>query len=217
MYYLVKASLIVYNKINYFKQRRLLMEDNKITTTDQQTEKNPIIENSDIPSESLYEFTDNKVSSFVRLSDKYQDITSSASTMLLVGIIGIIFMILVLADIIPLPLNSSTAWLFDSVMGGIFIIFIISGIISFMHAKQVKIDADEEDKLIGELLSWADTNIKKEMLDDGLDLTQPEELLYFNRADKIKDKLMHQFENVDEALICEYTEQIYQNIYEPEN
>lgn len=217
MYYLVKASLIVYNKINYFKQRRLLMEDNKITTTDQQTEKNPIIENSDIPSESLYEFTDNKVSSFVRLSDKYQDITSSASTMLLVGIIGIIFMILVLADIIPLPLNSSTAWLFDSVMGGIFIIFIISGIISFMHAKQVKIDADEEDKLIGELLSWADTNIKKEMLDDGLDLTQPEELLYFNRADKIKDKLMHQFENADEALICEYTEQIYQNIYEPEN
>lgn len=217
MYYLVKASLIVYNKINYFKQRRLLMEDNKITTTNQQTEKNPIIENSDIPSESLYEFTDNKVSSFVRLSDKYQDITSSASTMLLVGIIGIIFMILVLADIIPLPLNSSTAWLFDSVMGGIFIIFIISGIISFMHAKQVKIDADEEDKLIGELLSWADTNIKKEMLDDGLDLTQPEELLYFNRADKIKDKLMHQFENADEALICEYTEQIYQNIYEPEN
>lgn len=217
MYYLVKAPLIVYNKINYFKQRRLLMEDNKITTTDQQTEKNPIIENSDIPSESLYEFTDNKVSSFVRLSDKYQDITSSASTMLLVGIIGIIFMILVLADIIPLPLNSSTAWLFDSVMGGIFIIFIISGIISFMHAKQVKIDADEEDKLIGELLSWADTNIKKEMLDDGLDLTQPEELLYFNRADKIKDKLMHQFENADEALICEYTEQIYQNIYEPEN
>ncbi|MCI9125767.1 MAG: hypothetical protein HFG28_01035 [Eubacterium sp.] len=193
------------------------MEDNKITTTNQQTEKNPIIENSDIPSESLYEFTDNKVSSFVRLSDKYQDITSSASTMLLVGIIGIIFMILVLADIIPLPLNSSTAWLFDSVMGGIFIIFIISGIISFMHAKQVKIDADEEDKLIGELLSWADTNIKKEMLDDGLDLTQPEELLYFNRADKIKDKLMHQFENADEALICEYTEQIYQNIYEPEN
>ena len=52
------------------------------------------------------------------------------------------------------------------------------------------------------------------MLDEVLDLTQPEELLYFNRADKIKDKLMHQFENADEALIYEYTEQIYQNIYE---
>lgn len=185
-----------------------------MTLTDQPIDNNPMVDNPDIPAESLYEFTDNKVSSFVRLSDKYQDITSSASTMLLVGIIGILFMILVLADIIPLPLNSSTAWLFDSVMGGIFIIFIISGIISFMHAKQVKIDADEEDKLIEELLTWADINISKEMLDESLDLTQPEELLYFNRADKIKDKLMHQFENADEALIYEYTEQIYQNIYE---
>ena len=102
------------------------MEDKKMTLTDQPIDNNPMVDNPDIPAESLYEFTDNKVSSFVRLSDKYQDITSSASTMLLVGIIGILFMILVLADIIPLPLNSSTAWLFDSVMGGIFIIFIIS-------------------------------------------------------------------------------------------
>lgn len=181
------------------------MEDNKEKNTTEQPET---------LGDSLYEYTDNKVPSFVRLSDKYADITSSASTMLIVGIVGILFMILVLADIIPLPLNSSTAWLFDSVMGGIFIIFIISGIVSFMHAKQVKIDADEEDKLIDELLSWSKENITKDMLDEGLDLTQPEELLYFNRADKIKDKLMHQFENADEALIAEFTEQIYQNIYE---
>ena len=147
--------------------------------------------------ESLYDYTDNKVHSFIRLSDKYKDITSSALTMLIVGIVGIIFMILVFADIIPLPINASTAWLFDSVMGGIFIIFIIAGIVSFMHAKQVKIDAEAEDKL-----------------DEGLDLREPEEILYFSRADKIKDLLMHQFENADEALIYEYTEQIYQNIYE---
>ena len=164
--------------------------------------------------EHLYDFTDNKVPSFTRLSDKYKDITSSASTMLLVGIVGIIFMILVLADAIPLPLNSSTAWLFDSVMGGIFIIFIIAGIVSFMHAKQVKIEADKEDKLIEKILSWADENFTKETLDNGLDLEQPEELLYFSRTDKIKETLMRQFENADEALLYEYTEQIYHNIYE---
>lgn len=196
------------------------MEDNREKNTNQQS-VNDIYENDNmkttaVPSENLYEYTDNKVPSFVRLSDKYKDITSSASTMLIVGIAGILFMILVLMDIIPLPLNSSTAWLFDSVMGGIFIIFIISGIISFMHAKQVKIDAEEEDKLIDAILSWAEENITKDMLDERLDLTQPEELLYFNRADKIKDQLMHQFENADEALIYEYTEQIYQNLYETE-
>ena len=126
------------------------MENKKEKIMNEQTD-NTI--NTEQTPESLYEYTDNKVPSFVRLSDKYKDITSSALTMLIVGIAGILFMILVLTDIIPLPLNSSTAWLFDSVMGGIFIIFVISGIVSFMHAKQVKIDAEEEDKLIDELLS----------------------------------------------------------------
>ena len=54
------------------------MEDKKMTLTDQPIDNNPMVDNPDIPAESLYEFTDNKVSSFVRLSDKYQDISSSA-------------------------------------------------------------------------------------------------------------------------------------------
>ena len=164
--------------------------------------------------EELSDFSENKVHSFVRLSDKYDDIMSSSYTLILVGIVGIIFMILVWMKIIPLPISSETSWLFNSVMGGVFIIFIIAGIVSFMHAKQVKIEADAEDKLIEELLSWADENIHAENIDEDIDTTQPMELLYFNRADKIRDLLMHQFENADEALIYEYTEQIYQKLYE---
>ena len=146
--------------------------------------------------EELSDFSENKVHSFVRLSDKYDDIMSSSYTLILVGIVGIIFMILVWMKIIPLPISSETSWLFNSVMGGVFIIFIIAGIVSFMHAKQVRIEADAED------------------IDEDLDTTQPMELLYFNRADKIRDLLMYQFENADEALIYEYTEQIYQKLYE---
>lgn len=165
----------------------------------------------------LSDFTDNKVHSYVKLSDKYNDIMSSASTMLIVGIAGIIFMVLVFADIIPIPLNPETSWLFNSVMGGVFIIFVIAGIVSFMHAKKVKIDADEEDALIKDILEWADSNITAKDIDTNTDLTQPEEILYFGRTDIIKDLLMHQFENTDEALIMELTEQIYQKLYESED
>ena len=35
-----------------------------------------------------------------------------------------------------------------------------------MHAKQVKIDAEAEDKLIEEILAWAKDNISKELLDE---------------------------------------------------
>lgn len=167
-----------------------------------------------ISTDHLYDFVDNDVPSFVRLSDKYNDIISSASTMLFVGIAGLLFMILVFAEIIPLPLSSETAWLFNTIMGGVFIIFIVAGIVSFMHAKQVKIDAEEEDNLIKNILSWADENLTIQQIDNDLDLSQSMELLYFNRADKIKEALMHEFENADESLIYEYTEQIYQKLYE---
>ena len=62
-------------------------------------------------------------------TDKYDDIMSSSYTLILVGIVGIIFMILVWMKIIPLPISSETSWLFNSVMGCVFIIFIIAGIV----------------------------------------------------------------------------------------
>ncbi len=179
-------------------------------------EKTDANDNAKIPTK-LSDFMDNKVHSFVSLSDKYKDIMSSAYTMLFVGIIGIVCVILVLTEIVSLPFNSETAWLFDSVMGGIFIIFIIAGIVSFMHAKQVKLDADAENALIQSILDWADKNLTAESIDRDLDLEQPDELLYFGRADFIKDSIMHQFEEADEALVLELTEQIYQKIYEPES
>lgn len=193
------------------------MEDN-LNTQNTSEEQNSDFYYEDITETntpvSLSDFTDNEVHSFVRLSDKYNDITSSALTMLLVGLAGIVFMALVLLKVIPLPFDSETSWLFYSVMGGIFIIFAISGIVSFMHAKQVKLDAAIEDKLIEDMLNWADENLTKDFLDKDLDLTQSEELIYFDRAEKITNALMHEFENADEALIGELTEQIYQKFYE---
>lgn len=184
------------------------------TNYELETEMQPT--ETDIPKE-LRDFTENKVHSYVKLSDKYADILSSATTMLLVGGIGALFMILVIAKVIVLPLSSETSWLFYSVMGGVFIIFIVAGIVSFMHAKKVKIDADAEDKLIDKIMAWADENLSIDELDKDLDNEQPDELLYFARADKIKNTLMHEFENADEPLIDELTEQIYQKFYETEN
>lgn len=151
---------------------------------------------------------------YQKLSDKYEDIRSSAYTLLVFGGAGIITMILEWRDIINIPISSSTEWLFNSVLGGIFIIFLVAGVISLMHAKQVKIDAEVEDKLIEEILDYAKNNLSKEMIDANNDTSQTMELLYFERADFIKEHLMHQFEEADEMLVTELTEQIYNDIFE---
>ena len=164
--------------------------------------------------DELQDYSENSVHSFVRLSDKYNDVMSSATTMLLVGILGLIFMVLLFSGVISLPINPDTSWLFYGVMMILFVAFTVFGFISFSRAKQLKADSVKEDALIEDILSWGSENLSTATLDEGLDLSQPEELLYFNRADIIKDRLMHEFETTDEALIDEMTEQIYQKLYE---
>lgn len=151
---------------------------------------------------------------YQKLSDKYEDVKSSAYTLILVGGVGLFVMILQWINVIKFPISSQTKWLFNSVLGGMFIIFLAAGIVSFMHAKKVKIEADIEDKLINKINQFAKENITKEIIDKEVPQDDSVEILFFNRAEVIKNILMHEFEDADEALIDELIENIYQSIYE---
>ena len=126
---------------------------------------------------------------YQKLSDKYEDVKSSAYTLILVGGVGLFVMILQWINVIKFPISSQTKWLFNSVLGGMFIIFLAAGIVSFMHAT-------------------------KEIIDKEVPQDDHVEILFFNRAEVIKNILMHEFEDADEALIDELIENIYQSIYE---
>lgn len=162
----------------------------------------------------LSEFESTDTPTYTKLSDKYSDVRSSAATMLLLGIIGCIVMTLIWTNIIRLPFSATTAWLFYSILTGIFVIFVVAGIVSYMHAKQVKIDASEEDKLIADAKVWAKNNLSKENIDLGLDTSQPFEVLYFEREVKIRKAIMTEFVTMDEGLAALLSEEIYQSMYE---
>lgn len=151
---------------------------------------------------------------YQKLSDKYEDVKSSAYTLILVGGVGLFVMILQWINVIKFPISSQTKWLFNSVLGGMFIIFLAAGIVSFMHAKKVKIEADIEDELIDKINKFAKENITREIIDKEVPQDDSVEILFFNRAEVIKNILMHEFEDADEALIDELIENIYQSIYE---
>ena len=151
---------------------------------------------------------------YVKKADKYDDVRSSAFTMLIVGMLGIIFVILSLTQVIVLPFAASTAWLFYTIMSIVFIAFVVGGIISFIRAKGLEEEAEIENQIIDEINEWAKTNLTQENIDVGLNLDESVEILYFSRADRIKSKLMHQYEEVDEGLIDLLTENIYTRMYE---
>ena len=151
---------------------------------------------------------------YVKKSDKYEDVRSSAFTMLIVGMLGIIFVVLTITQVIKIPFNPTTAWLFYGIMGVVFVAFVVGGLVSFSRAKKLQAEAEIEDAKIDEINAWAKENLSQTTVDSGLDLNESVEILYFSRAEKIKNTLMLQFEDVDEGLIDLLTESIYTKLYE---
>ena len=155
-----------------------------------------------------------KSTSYVHLADKYEDVKSSAYTLLVVGTLGLVALIFEIAGMYTIPFNTNTKWLFYFVFGGILTACVIGGIISMMRATTLKIEAEKEDQMIKDILTWFSENVTPEEIDKNIDLDVQEELLYFNRADYIKETIMHQFENADEPLVESLIEKIYSSYYE---
>lgn len=190
-----------------------LYEEN--TANEEVTEE--LVEN-DTPTEETFDkeesFFGGGDNTYVKKADKYDDVRSSAFTMLIVGMLGIIFVILALTKVINIPFSETTAWLFYSIMSIVFIAFTVAGFFSLRRANKLKDEAEIENEKIDEINAWANDNVYKTVIDAGLDLSESVEILYFSRAEKIKGILMHQFEDVDEGLIDLLTENIYTKIYE---
>ena len=192
-------------------------ENKNIETTVDEEITEELIEN-ETPNEEMFDeegsFFGGGDNTYVKKADKYEDIKSSAFTMLIVGMLGIIFVILALTKVINIPFSEATAWLFYSIMSIVFVSFTIAGLISLVKANKLKEEAAIENKKIEEINNWAKENISQSIIDTDLDTNETVEILYFFRADKIKNLLMHQFEDTDEGLIDLLTESIYTKIYE---
>ena len=170
-----------------------------------------VLNEKDFEEDSFFGGGDN---TYVKKSDKYEDVRSSAFTMLIVGMLGIIFVVLTITQVIKIPFNPTTAWLFYGIMGIVFVAFVVGGLVSFSRAKKLQAEAEIEDAKIDEINAWAKENLSQTTVDSGLDLNESVEILYFSRSEKIKNTLMLQFEDVDEGLIDLLTESIYTKIYE---
>ncbi len=187
---------------------------NPVTETDNEN-LDSNAETVDNYSDELDIFENSKGDSFVKLSDKYEDIKSSSYTMLFVGLVGIVLLTLVITEIIKLPIQNATSMpLFYIVLGCAFVMFVIGGFISLIHSKKVLVEAQAEDLLMKQIEDYSKVNISVSQLDEGLDLSEPTELLYFSRFERIKEKLMVNFETANEDLIDYMSENIYHDLYE---
>lgn len=149
---------------------------------------------------------------------KAEDNRSSAYMLLFVGIVGFIAVILVFVGIIPLYQNAGTTkYLVCGVMGTLFILFIVLGVVSMRNSRILLIKAKSEDTLLSELTRWCEENLDAEQIDRELFEEEiPEEQKYFRRTDKMKAVINDKFMNLDQALLEHFVDEYYQELFEGE-
>lgn len=152
---------------------------------------------------------------YVNNEEKAEENRTSAYTLLTVGGAGLVLIILVFLDVIDLHMSLTNKYMTTGVMGVLFILFIVMGIVSMKNSKILKRKASKENNLTMEIKKWCKENIRTDQMDARLEIEdQPEELKYFQRFDYMKKTIENQFVNLDEGYLERLIEEVYSELFE---
>lgn len=155
---------------------------------------------------------------YVKAKDRAENYKSSAFALLLVGVLGIIFLILCLFGVVNISVGDGGMKLAFSVMLIMFLIFIFIGIRSFFLSKTIEALAEDEDDLTARVEDYFKSNYSAGKIDEIAilpeDVDLPDEMKYFKRNDAIKKILLEQFGDLDESYVDNETEVIFGLLYD---
>ena len=117
-------------------------------------------------------------------------------------------------------INSSLIgkYVISGVMGVVFILFIIMGIVSLRNSRILRKEAHKENNLTAEIKKWCIENLYEDEIDRLLDVEQQSvELKYFQRFDYVKSTIQNQFMNLDEDYLDRLIEEIYSEIFKEDD
>ena len=195
--------------------------------SDAETEEETNIEETDTDqtgmeqTEAVSEEKENKATPkrnsgvYMNSKERAEDNRSSAWTLLIIGGLGMVFMILGMLDM--LPIHVGNPYMFYGVMSAIFILFIVMGFVSMKNARFFEKNAESEDSLKDTLLKWCYENLTVEAIDQYIDFYEniPEEEIYLRRSVIMKHLINQQFMNLDQGFVDELIDnELYDKIFE---
>ncbi len=153
---------------------------------------------------------------------KAEEYKSSAYVLLFVGGVGLILLALLYFDIIPGFNSIKSNYMLLGVMGFLFIIFLITGVMSLNKVDQIKALAASEEDLMGRIKKMMEEKLSADQIDhvmneaaDFADLSEEEK--YFKREAYMKEQILLEFPQTDHLMIEKLTDERYNEIYENNN
>ena len=150
---------------------------------------------------------------YVSGKTKAADMKSTAVTFTLVGALGLVLLALFAFGVFPIYMAFYMKVMMCFVMGTMFLVFLLIGIRSFSQMKSCEAAADREEMLITEIKTWFHENYSQTSIDTALDVTQPEETLYFARYDVIRRTLLAKYPHLEETLLDHLIDTLYGEIF----
>lgn len=151
---------------------------------------------------------------YIKKEAAYEDAKSTASTFLIIGTLGIIALILIGLDIIPLSMETYTKILMLIVMGALFVVFLIVGIVYQTRLNSLKTEIQKEEDLTQTVSDWFYENFTKEAIDSRLEqIPEGEEALYFARYEIMAEALKSRFPDLNENFADEMLEEFYGKLF----
>lgn len=156
---------------------------------------------------------------YVRRADRYEDLKSSASAFLIVGIVMVILSVLSWGHALHLPFSIPS----NVMLRILFLLFAVGSFAVYIKttadAKTVHGQIEEEQKATEQLTSWFLESYTPEAVDAAVQKengTLRPEVLALKRMDYIQDVFITQYDLADQAYVDALSEDIYAKLYEPE-
>lgn len=155
---------------------------------------------------------------YQKSSEKADEFRSSAYVLIIVGLLGFIGLILLDFGLLPIKLAAFNRYLINGVMGAMFLLFLVMGVLSMRSSRQLSVKAQKEDELTKEILNWCQENLTAEKMDEILFTTEAErnmdeEAKYFKRAEWMQTRITEQFVNLDEAYVEQLVDDYYHKVF----
>lgn len=152
--------------------------------------------------------------SYVSAETKYEDVNSSAVSLLFVGVLGLIILFLDITNVYHFPFSGASRILFLVTMGVLFVVFFISGIMSIKKAKKLALEIQSEDNLQDEISSFISKELDLSAAEELFDADSTPEIKCLARTEYIATKVIEAYPDADPAFIDYIIENLYDSLYE---
>ncbi len=153
---------------------------------------------------------------YMNSADRAEDNRSSAWTLLIVGGAGLLVIILGALGIIPIPMRGFSKTMSMIVLGGLCVLFVVMGIVSFKKSKVYAEQAAKEGDRESKVFEWFQENCPAERIDEMLGeqlFGLPEEEKYFKRFAAVRQILYQNFPEMGVEFMDHMADEVYEKLF----